>query len=177
MKLIFLDIDGVLVLSSRSGFNKKCLLELKRIVNVTNAKIVLSSCWRLFDDSRKIVSDVLKSYNIPTFIGYTHCRKTYTPRATEILVWLGLFKKKHKVDGWIAIDDIDLLSQSHLMKGHFVHCDPQKGLTKERANLAIQLLMQSDDQNQPKSLEKRTPKFSNTFYKGSTPIRPKSESK
>jgi hypothetical protein len=51
MKIIFLDIDGVLCFSHRPvngyfRFNKKCVQNLKRILKKTNADIVLSSTRR-----------------------------------------------------------------------------------------------------------------------------------
>lgn len=52
MKVLFLDIDGVLATAEtqRIGmnvFDPKCVQELHRIVQETGCKIVLSSTWRL----------------------------------------------------------------------------------------------------------------------------------
>lgn len=67
MKIIFLDVDGVLVHSGTVGLGKEtgeafgtsfyhaatidqeCLKRLLRIVEATGAKIVVSSVWRRFD--------------------------------------------------------------------------------------------------------------------------------
>ena len=54
MKLIFLDIDGVLVtlsdlsvrLKHEKIVNEKCVKNLNRIIIETGAKIVISSAWR-----------------------------------------------------------------------------------------------------------------------------------
>jgi hypothetical protein len=52
MKLIFLDIDGVLVTTkslmagNEYRFDKECIKNLLEIITVTEAKIVISSSWR-----------------------------------------------------------------------------------------------------------------------------------
>ena len=43
-KVIFLDMDGVICL--RSGIEIECLKNLKKIVEQTQARIVISSSWR-----------------------------------------------------------------------------------------------------------------------------------
>lgn len=69
MKIIFLDIDGVLnsesyfgtvgYLSSSDIYYKQidlCAVQLlKKIIDKTKAGIVLSSCWRIGKTSRKAV--------------------------------------------------------------------------------------------------------------------------
>ena len=78
MKVIFLDIDGVL---NHSGYqddivDPKKIILLKKLVKLTNAKIVLSSSWRrkydkygnLVDDtSYKIIKKILKKYNLEIY--------------------------------------------------------------------------------------------------------------
>jgi hypothetical protein len=44
MNIIFLDIDGVICLGRE--IDQECLKNLKAIVDVTSARIVLSSSWR-----------------------------------------------------------------------------------------------------------------------------------
>lgn len=44
INIIFLDIDGVLCLGRK--IDKKCLQNLKTIVDATSARIVLTSSWR-----------------------------------------------------------------------------------------------------------------------------------
>ena len=47
LKIVFLDIDGVLhSIRAYSHFNEHCMVQLKRIVDATNAKVVISSNWR-----------------------------------------------------------------------------------------------------------------------------------
>ena len=75
MNIIFLDVDGVLnsikELSERS-FSKISLNILKRIVDETNAKIVVISSWRLLEFSRKILLSELEKYHLKeSIIGMT----------------------------------------------------------------------------------------------------------
>ena len=44
-KLIFLDIDGVLNSSCGGNFKEACITSLKRIVDATDAKLILVSGW------------------------------------------------------------------------------------------------------------------------------------
>lgn len=49
MKIIFLDIDGVLInrrYASRTTADPRCIEQLNRITDTTGAKIVVSSSWR-----------------------------------------------------------------------------------------------------------------------------------
>lgn len=57
MKIIFLDIDGVLNYQGSSFLDETCLKNLKYIVGKTGAKIVVISTWRVCLDD-----DYLKKY-------------------------------------------------------------------------------------------------------------------
>lgn len=46
MKILFLDVDGVLLINPREGFRKVAMQQLKRIIDETGARIVVSSTWR-----------------------------------------------------------------------------------------------------------------------------------
>ena len=50
MKVIFLDIDGVLNYHGSQIIDATCLSNLKNIVENTNAKIILISTWKQFFD-------------------------------------------------------------------------------------------------------------------------------
>lgn len=96
MKIIFLDVDGVLNHSESPGWkvtnhgfvlDEKCLNILKDVLLKTEAKIVLSSTWRVSDAGCKIVKNTLRPNSI---IGKTPVlswgRKLL--RKDEILEWL-----------------------------------------------------------------------------------------
>ena len=61
VRLVFLDVDGVICLDPMSnGLDAEALNQLKRIVTETGAKIVLSSTWRRSDKSMAYLNDVFK---------------------------------------------------------------------------------------------------------------------
>ena len=57
MKIIFLDIDGVLNYMGSNLIDKSCLKQLRRVVEKTGAKIVLISTWKQFLDN-EILKDL-----------------------------------------------------------------------------------------------------------------------
>jgi hypothetical protein len=69
MKIIFLDIDGVLAVASQERddygqiFHPHFVSNLKRIIDETQAKIVISSSWR--KSSLKIMQEMWKYRNLP----------------------------------------------------------------------------------------------------------------
>ena len=115
MKVIFLDIDGVLNddttptrTKSRLVFiDQEKLLRLKRIVEATRAKIVLSSTWRYERDNPKYNGDFLELQEAFRQVGLEFY--SFTPedvygirRGMEIGAWLRLHPE---VDQYIILDD------------------------------------------------------------------------
>lgn len=105
MKIIFLDIDGVLNCKSTANPRKlpyvvdqRLLSRLKRLLKRSKAKVVLSSTWRY--DPAGLFS--AKYWGIP-FMDVTP-DMPHRPRRDEILAWL---KKHPKVDRFVVIDDDD----------------------------------------------------------------------
>jgi len=66
MKIIFLDIDGTIstVKTHFRYFEKDCLDRLKTIIDATNAKIVISSSWRLGNSLEELKRLFLKQGDI-----------------------------------------------------------------------------------------------------------------
>jgi hypothetical protein len=102
MKIIFLDIDGVLNCQKTTerfhGFvsiDPKLVKRLNRILKETDAKIVLSSTWRLFEDNKEILEKTgIKYIDVtPSFHGL---------RGEEINDWLS---KHPEVDRYVILDD------------------------------------------------------------------------
>jgi hypothetical protein len=94
MKLLFLDVDGVLnnleVLSASRGsdpLGESHLKLLKILVAVTGCDIVLSSTWRLFPESMDILKIAFEEHGIPVWIDTTPELRTGR-RADEILKWI-----------------------------------------------------------------------------------------
>lgn len=116
MKVIFLDIDGVLNCDKTRNprklpyvVDKKLLARLKKLLQRTGAKVVLSSTWRV--DPIGIYA--ARYWGIPFIDICPDMPKS--PRSKEILRWLN---KHPKVTRYAIIDDEDnelddLPSSSH----------------------------------------------------------------
>jgi HAD domain in Swiss Army Knife RNA repair proteins len=105
MKVIFLDIDGVLNCAKTPNprkfpyvVDKRLLGRLKKLLDRTEAKVVLSSSWRL----DPIGLFAAKHYGVP-FIGVSP-DKPRSPRSKEILDWLSDHPKATR---YAIIDDED----------------------------------------------------------------------
>ena len=148
MKIIFLDIDGVLVTRSylekltASGksivdggmhvFDPKCVANLKRILDATGAKIVLSSSWKFLGPrfhkmwkKRKLLGEV---------IGFTPNR---TNRGTEIEDWLSI--EIPRPESFVIIDD-DINDMLVGQLPNIVKTEFSTGLTDEKTEDAIHIL-------------------------------------
>lgn len=170
MKVIFLDIDGVLNTSEtfmkrRIEYEKtkKWITEidlhrvarLKYIINMTGAKIVLSSAWRLmgeFSDGEYISKSNLLKELLDIFDSFGIKIYDITPyidskRGEEIQSWL----KNKKVESFVIIDDetTDLMEfcNKELIKTSFLkdgvmleNMDDCTGLCKEHVDKAISIL-------------------------------------
>lgn len=128
MKILFLDHDGVICLSSEWGsrhknkegldsvfdrFNSKAINVLNEIISETDCEIVISSDWR-FHASLSQMRELYKIRGIlKQPIGYTGYVKSSASdlelaRATEIRNWLDTHDPK-TVMKWVAVDDMDML--------------------------------------------------------------------
>lgn len=153
MKVIFIDIDGVLNedstptrTKSRVMFiDQEKLLRLKQIVEATQAKIVLSSTWRYDRDDPRYNGDFLELREVFQKVGLEFY--SYTPvdaigirRGMEIKAWLGMHPE---VDQYIILDDelFDFEERGllpRLIKTAFW----DGGLTEEHMQEAIKLLQE-----------------------------------
>ena len=142
MKVIFLDIDGVLNTSASLAENVHLLPEkallIRRIIEATGAKIVISSVWRIFmdDDANDCrVRFALKQAGIPdsAIIGAT------TPggwgRAEQLRRWI----VGEPVECFVIIDD-EIHDFSKVQKSRLIKTKTEIGLTWEGAAQAIALL-------------------------------------
>ena len=163
MKVIFLDIDGVLVTRShltvlldngmkstdsmgRHVFDPKCIDNLKKIVDATGAKIVLSSTWKVF--GWEMFQLLWKERNMPgEVIAFTPNKNN---RGTEIDDWMnGTIRFQHpNVESFVIIDDDihDLLIGQF---PHIVHTTFEHGLTSGDVDNAIRILniVKKEDDN------------------------------
>lgn len=154
MRIIFLDIDGVLNCSdskSRCGSfigidNKKVKL-LKQIVYETGAKIVLSSSWRIGWDKN---SELCNSHGIylnnklrKSNLFILDRTKSLSCRGEEIKQWTD----SHNVEEWVVLDDEmfrdyeELGILEHLVKTTFYsEYGESGGLREEHVKQAIKIL-------------------------------------
>ena len=153
MKILFLDIDGVMVLephkSSGQGvhghdpFFKGSIEALNNIITSTKCEIVISSGWRRFFDLEQIQEIFLWNgiHKVP--IGFTqdYDGKSELPaqreiemlRCLEVMSWL----RAHDANGrfsWCVVDDMDL----SFGLDKFVRCPNNKlGLSYEEVQEKI----------------------------------------
>lgn len=139
MKVIFLDIDGVLNNSALlyhygSDYIDGDMTDLfAGIVKSTGAKVVLSSSWRLDEGSRRIVKEALGIHGIdiidvtPSMPRMRRCR--------EISRWL--LEHPEATDYAIIDDDPDAGVD---MEDSFFKTDPEMGLDVKIASAVIRHL-------------------------------------
>lgn len=154
MKVIFLDIDGVMNTeasmiaahdkgydgSSADGWDLNAVANLKRILETTGAEIVISSTWR-FERFQPELLRAFQMYGLPCWIGVTPRKMSLHSRGGEIAMWI----RDHLDECGVAIeryvildDDSDMLDEQKpfFVKTHFRN----GGLTKELADKAIEIL-------------------------------------
>ena len=147
MKIIFLDIDGVLNHKGTPLLHQPCIDQLKRIVDSTGAKVVLSSSWRemfIFKDeftpdvnSVRMIDYLMHKCGIE-FIGYTPFDEM-DRRELEIKQWIK--DNNAIVDNFIIIDDLEYNFEDEFpykfikTAGYF-----GEGLTESHADEAIRRL-------------------------------------
>jgi hypothetical protein len=135
MKIIFLDLDGVMCTSACYGrgknnkwdtymFDHKAVALLNFILVETGAEIILSSDWRHNFSLQEMKEIFCHNGVIKGPIGYTPLSKSYTGdnlengRAEEILTWVKLHIWKNDVN-WVVIDDLNM---DEKLFPNFVHC-------------------------------------------------------
>jgi len=148
MKVIFLDLDGVLVTRRPGIFEERLLRNLQALVRRTEASIVLSSDWRRHPAAREDACRTLINAGLKV-IGCTPCLSAFiAQRPTEILQWKADFCKQaperdyDPITQWVAIDDRPLLDErnGHGLRGHFVRTHPIRGLTEAAVEECVRIL-------------------------------------
>jgi hypothetical protein len=144
MRILFLDIDGVICTTSCYGrgknnkwgtymFDSKCVALLNFIIQETGAEIILSSDWRNQHTLSEMREIFAHNGVIRGPIGYTPSLKSYNGmnleggRADEIELWVKTHIWKDDVK-WVAIDDLNM---SERLFPNFVHCPrEQEGIKR-----------------------------------------------
>lgn len=148
MKVIFLDVDGVLNtdnLLREYGYSYVCpdrVILLKKIITATDAKIVLSSDWRRRPESRSLIREALKLQDLE-FIDCTPImtRKLsqWIERHLEISTWMEEYAEE-PIDKFAIIDDLCSARIPNDPDSFFRTYPHDIGLTNEIANKIIEYL-------------------------------------
>jgi len=154
-KILFLDIDGVMVTDFRpdnmdlSGwhlFNEISVNLLNSIIEVTQCHIVITSTWRKRDVNW--IRDIFEArgFKYPELIigetmrGYHFIEQGVhlpIPRGLEIKAWMDTNMGLHKCQYAIVDDDADMLLEQ---KSNFIQTKSEKGLTLSEAHKLIYIL-------------------------------------
>lgn len=163
MKVIFLDLDGVLTnyRTRYKKFDEECVDCLNHILQTTGALIVITSsmrvmngfdkvvelckfgimheCWK--DDSFQMPHILMKAERIIDLAPIIPCYNQLNEpifavnRGKEITQWLD---GRDDIDRYVVIDDDDNFVQEHV--NYLIKVDPMTGLTENDCFKAINLL-------------------------------------
>lgn len=155
MKVIFLDIDGVVNCSDTKerspskviGVEQSKIALVKQIIEATGAKLVLSSTWRIgwfYEETGSHDRDEQDWHYLRDeffkqglwFFDYTPLDKS-RHRGTEIQTWLD--KWEDEIDSYIVIDD-SMYDIWEMHEGHLIEISFGYGIQDEHVKQAIELL-------------------------------------
>ena len=148
MKIIFLDIDGVLVTrnsikyqylnfpdDTTIRFGKKAVKNLNKLIRLTKAKIVISSTWRLFHSLEKLQS-IFEEQKIKGKI--ISSIEEDIPRGQKIADWL---EQHLEVEQYVIIDDDVQADCIQFHPNNCVETSYKRGFaSEERFNEALAIL-------------------------------------
>lgn len=148
MKVLFLDIDGVLNNHNDRTFLPTCVKELNRVLAATDCKLVISSSWRymILKGAMTCVgfSHLLSSHGAIAYNRVLDCLEADGPdkgekRGRLIEEWL---THNWNAKPYVVVDDLDLEITKY---GHpFVQTDGSVGLTTADADRLIAILNKVD---------------------------------
>ncbi len=151
MRIIFCDVDGVLnhkgcIDRAPGGFTgvvEEHIRNLKRIVDETGAKIVLSSDWRLIKDDPEYGENydylVKRLQSVAGLAISDHTDDiSWSSRGDEIRKYL---EDHPEITGYVILDDIPFTSFDACNLGdHLILTSERRGLTQKDADEAIRKL-------------------------------------
>lgn len=155
-KIIFLDIDGVL---NSSEFNDYVrgeflvdpafedilaagpILTVRYIVDQTGAEVVMSSSWREYPEAKWKAIMQMKLYGVEVVDStpILPAPKMWDYRNNEIKAWLD---KHPEVSSYVILDDMPMTYAEQARRQ--VLTTMQKGLLREHADKAIEMLNEGD---------------------------------
>ena len=157
MKVIFLDIDGVLNSQMLIDKNENEKIDinavklLKTLIDRSGAVVVLSSGRRLWFDDDMVTDDVEAQYLYDILFQYDidiygktpdfstdeiRTRRTFKDvKAKEIVAWL---EKHCDVDKYVILDDLHL--ENDQINANLIQIDGRVGITEEDVKRAMAIL-------------------------------------
>jgi hypothetical protein len=146
MKVLFLDVDGVLntpKLIRNFGFDHidEVLVALvARIVRETGSEIVLSSTWRIQEKDRKLVEDALSRHGLKI----RDCTPVIT-RGSGGWTEGGWVRRHEEIEAWLQTNEAKRFAilddfEDAEIGGSFFKTDEDVGLTAEIAERVIRHL-------------------------------------
>ena len=138
MKLLFLDIDGVMTADEGTinneklySFSSSCVEVLNKILSTNNVRIILTSSWRTVFDVEKQCRIFKENGVVQLPMGQTK-DLGYKHRNLEIKSYL----ENRKVESFVILDDMQIEG----FDDHFVLIDPRKGLSEEYVERVNEIL-------------------------------------
>eukprot|EP00928_Gymnodinium_smaydae_P013061 TRINITY_DN14760_c0_g2_i1.p1 TRINITY_DN14760_c0_g2~~TRINITY_DN14760_c0_g2_i1.p1 ORF type:complete len:548 (+),score=76.72 TRINITY_DN14760_c0_g2_i1:83-1726(+) len=159
LRLIFLDVDGVLNTSSKNSGDlcPVLLSNLRGVMATTGAFVILSSTWRNWSELRVLIMAALPTGSV---IGQTPLEDASSwvncVRPREIRDFLVRAEVElGPVISWAAVDDMNLVGQANdlakhdssmksfipLIESHFVHTCEHTGLDDEKSSILSKMLL------------------------------------
>lgn len=161
MKVLFLDIDGVLNGHQTFGkehpyckIDRRCVAQLNRVIDATDCRLVISSAWRYQmiagECTRVGFGYLLATHGVRILglspkelvVGYTLPDEVTCHRADQIHAWLKSEKERVLADDYppFAIVDDMAMRLPWFMARRFVRVKGPRGLTRADADKLIQIL-------------------------------------
>jgi hypothetical protein len=160
MRVVFLDIDGVLVTEhyllqleqnsyswrdeqGHAHFCPRCLANFEQLIKLTDAKVVLSSTWRFFLADTVGVPEFFRSRGVnfdifdvtPRFSSSSKKISEYPTRGEEIQWWLAIHPEVTRY--CIIDDDPRILPEQH---PYWVRTSFRYGFTSSKLAQALRIL-------------------------------------
>lgn len=143
MKVIFLDIDGVLNndrTATRSpdgyiGISYSLLKRLSKIVKATDASVVLTSTWKDLS-SPQDTAYMMRRFRVYSIIPIGKTKDIKDQRGKGIKDYL----EEHPCDEYVILDDFSFDFYEQNLMEHVVLTNPIIGLTEKNVEKAIEIL-------------------------------------
>lgn len=155
MKVIFLDIDGVLndhtfnLVSGSCTLKPECVHAFNRLLHETDAAVVISSAWRYLiligAMSTTGFCHLLQTHGVSKIIleriaGKTVSDETIPTRGEQIAHWIRQTAKRQPVDRFVILDDAPPEMSFRPVENSLIRIDGSVGLTEDDVPRALDLL-------------------------------------